>query len=92
MGQMLTTQQSVVAGQAGYDLNEFKTGTTPIAFKACRQVRANADGDYKFYFKRRPTTAVIMSLAAGETLNYAIVKITNTNNSVVASGKILVVY
>lgn len=92
MGQMKTTQQSVVAGQAGFDLNEFKTGSVAESFRACRQIRANADGEYKFYFAERPTTAITMAVSAGEVLNYSMVKITNTDGSVVDSGKILVVY
>lgn len=90
--QMKSTQQSVVAGQAGHDLNEFKSGSTATEFVECRQIRANADGEYKFYFAGRPDTAVTMSVVAGEKLDYAMVKITNTDGSVVASGKILVVY
>ena len=92
MGQMKSVQQSVVAGQKGYDLNEFKSGSTATEFLPCRQIRANADGEYKVYFAGRKGTAISMSLTAGETLNYALVKITNTDGSVVDAGKILVVY
>jgi acyl CoA:acetate/3-ketoacid CoA transferase alpha subunit len=87
-----STQQSVMAGVKAYDVNEFKATTNPLASDACRQVRANADGEYKFYFEDRPDTAITMAVKASEQLNYAIVKITGTDDSVVAAGKLLVVY
>jgi hypothetical protein len=92
MGQMKSVQQSVVAGQKGYDLNEFKSGSTATEFLPCRQIRANADGDYKLYFAGRPDDGLALSMTAGEILDYALVKITNADGSVVDSGKILVVY
>lgn len=87
-----STQESVEAGQVAYDLNEFKTDTTPNTFEPCRQIRANADGTYKFYYAGRPGTAIEMTLTAGETLEHSFVKITGTDDAVVAAKKITVIY
>lgn len=87
-----TTQESVEAGQVAYDVNAFKTDTTPNAFEPCRQIRANADGTYKFYYAGRPGTAIEMTVTAGETLEHSIVKITKTDDSLVEAKKITVIY
>lgn len=87
-----STQESVEAGQIAYDLNEFKDNTTPMTFDPCRQIRADADGTYKFYYAGRPGTAIEMTLTAGETLEHSFVKITGTNDALVAAKKITVIY
>lgn len=87
-----STQESVEAGQVAYDLNEFKTDTTPNTFEPCRQIRCNAAGTYLFYFAGRPATGIEMTVAAGEYIDHSFVKITGTDGSVVAAKKIVVVY
>ena len=88
-----STQESVEAGQVAYDVNDFKDeASAPIAFEPCRQVRANADGTYKFYYAGRPTVAVEMTISAGDTLEHSFVKITGTNDAVVAAKKLTVSY
>ena len=81
-----------MAGQVAYDLNEFKTDTTPNTFDPCRQIRANANGTYLFYYVGRPSVAIEMTVSAGETIEHSFVKITGTDGSLVAAKKITVVY
>lgn len=88
----LTTDESVTAGQKAYDVNEFKDSTTPTTFDACRQVRVNADGEYKFYYAGRPDTAITMAVTKGEYINHSFVKITATNDALITTGKLTVIY
>lgn len=93
MADKLGTQDSILAGQRGVDLNTFKDGgNAPIAFDACRAIYVNVAGTYKLYYAGAPTTAVTMILPAGTFLNCSIVKILSSSDGLVASGAITVIY
>ena len=92
MSDKLSTQDTVLAGQIGVDLNSFKTDTTPNAFEACRAIYVNVAGTYKLYFVGAPTTAITMILPAGTFLDCSLVKIVSSADGLVAAGAITVIY
>lgn len=87
-----TAQESVMPRHTVYDLNHFKTDTTPNAFSPCKSVRFNTAGTYKVYFAGRPTTAISQTYAAGEIEESQIVKITTSADGVVAAGAVFLYY
>jgi hypothetical protein len=89
---MPSTQESVMASRKPYDLNEFKTDTTPNTFDACRGIFVDVAGTYKLYFADRPATAMTMILPAGLTQPFSIVKMTASNDAVVAANAIHILY
>ena len=86
------TQDSVMAGQLGIDLNTFKDDTTPTAFDPCRWIWVIDDIDVKLYWTGAPTTAMTRSLKANTFYDLSFVKITTTADGVVAADKIIVGY
>ena len=93
MSEKLNTQDTVLAGQRGVDLNTFKDGgNAPIAFDACRAIYVNVAGTYKLYFVDAPTAAITMILPAGTFLNCSLVKIVSSADGLVAAGAITVIY
>jgi hypothetical protein len=87
MEKNLPIRDSVRSGRLAADANAYKSGTTPTVFPETRQVRCNAAGEYKLYLADAPTTAITITLAATETLDWAVVKIADAADDTVVAEK-----
>jgi len=87
-----STQESVAAGRKAADVYDYYAGSAVTAFPECRQLRCNTAGTYKLYFADAPTTALTMALAAGECLDWALVKATKSTDDRVDQHALHVVW
>ena len=81
-----SVRDSVRAGRIPADAYEYKSGTTPTLFPETRQIRCNISGEYKLYLADAPK-AITITLLAGETLDWAVVKIANAADDTAVAEK-----
>lgn len=82
-----SVRDSVRAGRIPADAYEYRSGTTPTVFPETRQIRCNIAGEYKLYLADAPTKAITITLLAGETLDWAVVKIADAADDTVVAEK-----
>lgn len=88
-----SVRDSVRAGRLAADAYEYRSGTTPTVFPETRQIRCNIAGEYKLYLADYPKGAITITLLAGETLDWAVVKIADAaDNTVVAEKAITLIW
>lgn len=89
---MRSTQESVMPAMVGINAYDYGAADTPSACPATRAIMVNVGATYKLYFTDAPSTAITMILATGLVYPFSIVKIAESDGTLVATGAITLLY